>query len=214
MGTNYKTAGVDFDSQFDPDVVGDGPAAPKYTVDGTPLKYADISYGTKGPDCGYSDSGGDLSLKWAAKGTASYALPIAGNTYTSSYIIPNGQNGWAEISVSITGGDTYNIVRNSSAGSPVTLATGPVPAGAVSVQFTWGSPTIDTTDSGGSPTNQAASPVALSTNPAASYSTNSFSGTSGTCGRFYPFALDFFDAASQNVSHTSVTLHAVIDGSA
>lgn len=217
MSGAIKSKGVSLADIFDPYQAGTTKARAAAIRDGgvdTSDLYANIIYGSAAAPTGVASENDDLNTLYAAKGTASYALPIAGNTYTSAYNIPPGDTGWAAIAASITGGNTYNIVRSYSAGSPATLASGAVPAGATKVQFTWGAPTIDTNDGGGSPANSAASPVDLSTNPAAQYSTNSFSGTSGTHGRFYPFTIDFFNAASQNISHTVVTLHAIVDGSA
>lgn len=79
MPTDYATVGVDFDDQFDPDVMGDGPAAPGYAVGDVPLRYAAIAYGIRGPDTGYSADGvGDLANLWAKKGTAVYVSSSLG----------------------------------------------------------------------------------------------------------------------------------------
>lgn len=79
MPTGYATDNVDFDDQFDPDVMGDGPTAPGYAVGGVPLRYAAIVYGTRGPDTGYSADGvGDLANLWAKKGTAVYVSSSLG----------------------------------------------------------------------------------------------------------------------------------------
>ena len=79
MPTGYATDNVDFDDQFDPDVMGDGPTAPGYAVGGVPLRYAAVAYGTRGPDTGYSADGvGDLANLWAKKGSAVYASSTLG----------------------------------------------------------------------------------------------------------------------------------------
>lgn len=87
--------GVAFADLFDPDVVGDGPTAPGYTVAGVPLKFADIKYGSKRADVGYAESGVDVSNKWAAKGTATYLDPAPGYHWTGA--VPH------------TGSSTYTI---------------------------------------------------------------------------------------------------------
>lgn len=50
--SRYLTGGTDLDALFDPDTVGDGTAVAFY-VGGTPLRYANIKYGSKRADVGY-----------------------------------------------------------------------------------------------------------------------------------------------------------------
>lgn len=93
MPVGYRNAaGVDFDDLFDPDVQGDGPTASFLrTASGVPLRYADISYGSKGPNVGYRTSAGvDVSNLWAAKGTA---------TYVTDGGVPNLVSGAASLTV-------------------------------------------------------------------------------------------------------------------
>lgn len=73
MANKFRRTGVDFDDLFDPDVMGNGPTAPGCRVNGVPLRYAHISYGTKRADVGYRENGVDVSNKWAQKGSAVYA---------------------------------------------------------------------------------------------------------------------------------------------
>lgn len=107
MGTSYKTAGVDLDDQFDPDIIGDGPTAPGYKQGGTPLKYAAIKYGSKGPDCGYAQAGVDVSNLWAAKGTAVYALACDGQQANVGVTLPNMKTGSATASFVANADGTY-----------------------------------------------------------------------------------------------------------
>lgn len=109
MAKDYRSAGLDFDDQFDPDIVGDGPTAPQYKVNGTPLKYADIKYGSKGPNCGYAENNVDLSNKWAAKGTARYALPIDGESFIAHSSGLNSPAMEANIQVDIKSNGTYSV---------------------------------------------------------------------------------------------------------
>jgi hypothetical protein len=72
-----NSAGVDFDSLFDPFVTGSPPANTGFRDSaGVDLagQYAPIAFGSKGPDVGFRTSGGvDVSNLWAALGTAAYA---------------------------------------------------------------------------------------------------------------------------------------------
>lgn len=79
MAAGYRnTAGVDFDSLFDPFQEGTPPANTGFRdLGGVDLagRYAPISFGTKGPNVGYRTSATlDVSNLWAAIGTAVYAV--------------------------------------------------------------------------------------------------------------------------------------------
>lgn len=78
MASGYRnSAGVDSDDLYDPDVMGDGPAATGYRMsNGVTLKYAAAQYGTPGAAMGYRLSNGvDIGTLWARKGTAGYLNP-------------------------------------------------------------------------------------------------------------------------------------------
>lgn len=73
MGSGQRSGGVDFDELFDLDVIGDGPTAGFLRrLDGKPLRYAHIQYGTQRADVNRRTNGVDWARMWAAKGTASY----------------------------------------------------------------------------------------------------------------------------------------------
>lgn len=68
----HRHDGVPLHELFDPDIMGDGPAALGFRDGGVPLKFASIEYGSKGPDVLKRSGGVDLSNLWAAAGTAVY----------------------------------------------------------------------------------------------------------------------------------------------
>jgi hypothetical protein len=112
MADGYRnSAAADFSTLFDPDVKGDGPTASIFKKsDGTLLKYAKLSYGTKGPNVGFRDAAGvDLSNYWAAAGTARYGLPFDGGSFVarSSGLISGAMD--ANIMLSINSNGTYNL---------------------------------------------------------------------------------------------------------
>lgn len=72
MPSGIKSADVDFDDLFDPDIVGDGPVANGLAQNGTALRYANVIYGARRADVGIKDAGTDVAAKWATKGTAVY----------------------------------------------------------------------------------------------------------------------------------------------
>ncbi|MGY3232316.1 hypothetical protein ACVWWJ_003800 [Luteibacter sp. HA06] len=104
--SRYLTGGTDLDALFDPDTVGDGTAVAFY-VGGTPLRYANIKYGSKRADVGYKNGGTDVSNYWAAKGTAVYNLGFNGRNYTAS----NNLRGTATIKLYMLNDGTWQIHR-------------------------------------------------------------------------------------------------------
>lgn len=166
MTTGYRnSSGVDFDSLFDPYVQGTSPAATGLRLStGVDLagRYAPISFGTKGPDVGFRTSAGlDVSNLWAAYGTASYALPINGNSYTNSVI-----GGSAGLLFNMKSDGTYSITKNSGA----VLASGTwLPSGdsvsSYSCQYTYSGFTNGSDPGGGSDSisNDAPTASALTT---------------------------------------------------
>lgn len=106
MPTGYRKAGVDFEALFDPDIVGDGPESPLTKVGGVPLKFANISYGAKGPDVGIREGGVDISNKWAAAGTAVYV-----NLNTFPDLIEDVQVG---SSAPVTSSASFTFLRNGT----------------------------------------------------------------------------------------------------
>lgn len=169
MSTGFRNAsGTDFDDVFDPYVQGTKPAATGYrTSDGVDLnqRFAPLVYGTAAAATGFRlSSGADVNTLWAAKGTASYALPIDGTLYSQGVNIPSAGSGNATLTFAISGSGW--LVTGSGAGGTLTpaagtRASGALPSGASTVQYT---PTI-TAGSGGTVTNGASAATAVSGNP-------------------------------------------------
>lgn len=100
-----NAAGVDLEQLFDPDVVGDGPTAPFLrTAAGTPLRFAALSYGSKGPDVGFRTSAGvDVSNLWARAGSASYGIPgLDGKSLISGVTAQTGESGNISATATLT----------------------------------------------------------------------------------------------------------------
>jgi len=117
MTAGYKSAAVDFDDLFDPDIVGDGPTAPGYAVAGTALRYAALSYGTKRANVGYSIGGVDVSNLWAAKGTATYAVTLGfeGQEYLASRESP----ATTTVTLTIKTDGNWSVTRNVGVPNPM-----------------------------------------------------------------------------------------------
>lgn len=215
MSNAIASKGVSLVNIFDPYVTGTTKARASGIDDAgndTSNLYANIIYGSAAAATGIKSENADLNALYAAKGTASYALPIDGSTFTGAnhLIAPN--TGSAFISFGSTS-STWTVTGSLNFGSTV-LASGAVPAGATKVQYTWGTYTVPFgSDAGGTVSNGAVSPTALSGSPAAQYTT-AVHGATGTFQRNYPFTIDFFNASGANISKTHITLVAVTDSSA
>lgn len=150
MASGYRYQGVDFDDLFDPDITGDGPVAGTYRrADGQPLRYAHVQYGSRRGDVGRRQGGSDLATLWAAKGTASYSLPINGQSYSAHNQAHSNSSGSASATVTfiLDASGIYRVlssVTGGGQGSNTEVARGTwLPAGAgageYDVQFETGS---------------------------------------------------------------------------
>ena len=166
--SGYRINGIDFDDIFDPDVIGDGPTA-GLSVNNVLIKYAHIQYGSKHADVGYSYAGSDVTNRWAAKGTAVYALPINNGAYYAN----SQSRGTARIRFVLLADGTYQVQRTAgAAGTSVVIASGTwLPPGDAAGNWTVAYEAVelghnyigDTATSG--VTNQAPSPVGVGSNP-------------------------------------------------
>lgn len=208
--------GVAFTDLFDPDIVGDGPSAPGYMVAGVPLKFADIKYGSKRADVGYAESGVDLSNKWAGKGTASYKLPIDGQTFDVGVLIPAAGSGSAGVTFSLNTASTWRVLSSGAGGtltpaSGTVMASGSVPLGAVTVQYT--ATRITTGSDGGNVVNDAATAQALAAGVDVSATISGTGTQQGRSARF-SVAIVFRNAGGSIISSSTLILSAHFDGSA
>lgn len=216
MSNAIASKGVSLASIFDPYTAGTTKARASGIDDGgtdTSNLYANIIYGTAAAATGIKSQNADLNTLYAAKGTASYGLPIDGQSYGHLHTVASG-TGWSQIGFQIVSGNSYNVYGSDSTSPATTLASGPVPAGAATVKFTWVSYSVPPGDGdgGGSTANTAASPTAITANPVANYTTASVGGQSGLRGRTYTFTVDFYNAAGNNISHSTVYLTASVQG--
>ena len=153
---------------------------------------------------------------WSGIGSTAVTIPmpiaINGNSYEQSAGATTGTIGYATIGFQISG-DTWQVYGASQRGSGV-KDSGAVPAGAVTVQYTWtnlGAPSGDQL-AGGTLTNGAASPTALSSNPSSDYTTKSYGANTPLVGRSYQLRVDFYNAAGANVSSSTCTVTVEFEG--
>lgn len=216
--SGVTSASIGLASIFAPYVAGTTAARSTGITDGASdlnAQYANIIYGTAAAATGINSQGVDLNTLFAKIGTTSYALPITGNTYSQAVNITSGSAN-ATIGFRIVSGTTWQVYGHTSLNTTDTIyASGAVPSAAATVKYTWGTYTIGVgqSDAGGSITNSATTTVAVSVNPATSYTTGTNTSTSGSKDRQYPFTIDFFSSGGVNVSHTSITLIGDTEGS-
>jgi YD repeat-containing protein len=154
---------------------------------------------------------------WSAISTVVVSVPIAinGQSYQGLTIIPTGGTADARIGVRIATGNTWQIYNENLKLRGGTLASGAIPAAAVTVQYTW---TFTGVPSGyidglGSVGNGASSPTSVSSNPSSEYVTVARSGLATVLGRTYSVRVDFFNAVGVNISSSTCTLTALLEGS-
>lgn len=145
-------------------------------------------------------------------------VPIAinGQSYGASYGILSGHTNATAIGFQISGGSTWSVFKITPVGiaSPVGLASGPVPAGASTVRYTWtdaGVPGGDS-DALGSVSNGAASPVAIGSNPTSQYTTGIFGARTVIRSHSYQLEVDFFNAGGSLLSTSTCTMTAGVAG--
>jgi hypothetical protein len=176
--------------------------------------YAPLYLGSAAVATGIESINSDLNTLYAAIGTVSYALPIQGQTYTQSINIITG-SGASQIGFRILTGTTWEVYGTNSQGAANSFASGPIPSAAVTVKYTLGLYTIDSgfTDALGVTTNDAPTPTAISSNPTVHYGTGTATPTSGSRDRNYPLTIDFYDASSVDISHTTCNIVGETEGS-
>lgn len=167
-----------------------------------------------GFNAGIAKNGADFSTFFGVP-NGNTPLPINGNSYTSGYTIPSASNGFATIGFRIVTGNTWQVWEANPANGNIVVSSGAVPSGATTVKFTFGtySVLVGDIDAGGSTTNGASTPTAISSNPTCSYTTATVGSSSGSRSRSYPFTIDFYNASSVDISTTNITLIAQTEGS-
>jgi len=171
---------------------------------------------------GYRIQACDISgcSAWSGTSTVVVTIPVPiainGQSYAVGLQIAQKTTAQAEIGFEIVGGNAWKVYTATiNLGTQTVVASGPIPATAVTVQNTWtllGVPAGDLT-SGGAVVNYASSPIALSSNPFSDYTTTAFGGNSVARGAIYQLTVTFFNAAGANVSTSTATMTANIVGS-
>lgn len=219
MTTGLKTkasGNADLDLVFDPYVQGTSPPATGLNVGGTTTdintRYAPIVFGSAAAATGFNtkqSGNADLNTLFAAYGTAVYALPINGKSYTAAaFTTGAGVNAALNFNAATSG---WTVTKNI-AGTVTTLDSGTIPAGATKVKYTdtWLNATGDTGT--GSPTNGAPSFTTLTSTSISASDSIGVAGGGGTKQTTHSMNIQFQNAAGATISNTTITFVCIADG--
>jgi len=171
------------------------------------------SYGYRVQSCNASGCSG-----WSATATATVTIPVpiainGQSYYSGNAVTSNGAT--AEVGFEITGGNSWAVYTASSSATTKVVASGAVPSGATKVQFTWtevGLANGANLPGGGTVTNYASSPTALSSNPFSDYSVGMGRNSTNVVGLTYNLTVTFYNAAGINVSSSTCSMTAEVAG--
>lgn len=208
-----SSAGVNLDDVFDPFVEGTqlDTSTGWNDVEGNDIfnRYAPLSFGAQAAVTRLNDKKGrDLNQWWAAKGTASYALPINGQEFSSS-------SGSGVKSTSCTcrfyaASSGWSISGSSTTGGPVPSESGSIPGNAVSVMYSY---TVTDQEGQSSVNNTASTVTPLSTGGFIELTANSKPETvDGVIA--IALTITFYNASGNSISVTNIQMSANAIGSA
>lgn len=150
---------------------------------------------------------------WSSTSTDTVTIPVP--------IAINGQTYAVSTSATRTGGSAFVGFQVSNGSWQVVespnftvAASGALPAGATTVQYTWTllglAPSAN--QGGGTLTNPAGSPVAVSSNPLSTYDVSVGKNSANVVGQSYRLTVTFYNAVGASVSSSTATLTATVAG--
>lgn len=217
MASGFKVGTKDLDDIFDPYVEGTKPAATGFKVGTQDLRdrYAPRALGAQAAATGMKVGSADLNTLFAAKGTASYGLPIDGMTYSAYELILPGNTGSASVQFRITTTGVYYVEAVTTSGGAVQRATGSIVQSGASVsdyevQFA----VAHVSGATGSITNQASSYVKLTANFMVRVTIGPYGDQSGTVGSTYQFTIRIRRISTGQVRTAIFIGQMITDGSA
>lgn len=173
---------------------------------------SDANYGYQVQAC---NSVGCGPASGVATATVTIPVPIAinGKSYIASYTV-TAKGGSAEVGFEILGGSSWQVFTASTSMGTVVAASGTVPSGATTVQYTWTEVGLagGANVGGGTLTNGAGSATALSSNPLSEYSVAMGRNSGNIDGLTYNVTVTFYNAAGINISSSTCTMTAEVAG--
>lgn len=174
--------------------------------------YAASAYGYRVQACNASGCSG-----WSGVKTTAVSIPLTlnGQSYTATNLIDTGGKASGAVGIRIVNGTTWQVYNPFFKFRHGVMASGSIPAAARTVTYTWTYVGVPSgyDDGDGNVFNGAASPVAVSSNPWAEYSTIAVSGASAVFGRTYSVRVDFYNAMGVNISSSTCNMTAEVEGS-
>lgn len=221
MTSGIASKGVDLDNIFDPYVAGTTKArAAGLNVAGsdTSNRFANIIYGTAAAATGIQSQSADLNTLYAKKGTATYSLPINGQTYSASENTGTSGGASATLTVTLHADGTYDVVAFQSKHVPssITRASGTwntfgLPSSSFQVLYTM---TTDSTEGNAGSANGASTYTTLNTDVAANVHATANSPSAGSNDITCTLRIQIRNASTgQVVSDSTCTISAGADGS-
>lgn len=171
------------------------------------------TYGYRVQAC---NSGGCGPWSGTSSITVTIPVPIAinGQNYSTSSSPGSTGGASAAIGFEITGGNTWEVFTSNQYVANTYVTSGTVPAGATTVQYTWTEVGLanGANVGGGTVTNGAGAPTALSGNPSSNYYISIGRNSSNTAGLTYQVTVTFYNAAGANISSSTCTMTATVSG--
>ena len=155
---------------------------------------------------------------WSNIGTVTVTIPVPiainGQSYTSSSYPGSTGGASAAIGFEITGGNTWEVFSSNQHVANTLVTSGTVPSGASTVQYTWTEVGLASGANlgGGTVTNGASTPTALSSNPSSNYYVAMGKNSSNIIGLTYQLTVTFYNAAGTNVSSSTCMMTAEVAG--
>ncbi|MGH8158506.1 MAG: hypothetical protein ACREPQ_10330 [Rhodanobacter sp.] len=171
------------------------------------------SYGYRAQSCNVSGCSG-----WSATATTVVTIPVPiainGQTYATSSSPGSTGGASATIGFEITGGNTWEVFTSNQHVANTFVTSGTVPSGATTVQYTWTEVGLASGANlgGGTVTNGASAPTALSSNPLSNYSVAMGKNSSNITGLKYQVTVTFYNAAGIDISNSTCTMTAEVAG--
>jgi len=171
------------------------------------------SYGYRIQSCNVSGCSG-----WSATATAAVTIPVPiainGQTYTTSSSPGSTGGASSTIGIEVTGGNTWEVFTSNQKAANTYVTSGAVPSGATTVQYSWTEVGLANGANlgGGTVTNGASTPTALSSNPSSNYTVAIGKNGSNIEGQQYQVTVTFYNAAGINVSSSTCTMAAEVAG--
>ncbi len=155
---------------------------------------------------------------WSGTGSITVTIPVPiaidGQSYTSSSSVGSTGGASAAIGFDITGGGTWEVFTANQRVAKTVVKSGAVPPGATTVQYAWTEVGLANGANlgGGTVTNGASAPTAVSSNPSSNYYVAMAKNSTNVAGLTYRVTVTFYNAAGANISSSTCTMTAVVAG--